>query len=79
MIWYLIGAALGVVYLGLCVWFVFEVVTAPLVDEAGRAVSDPHHRMSGRWWPNWYRRRLSRAREMAGAASPPTDTEHIGS
>ena len=29
MIWYLVGATLGVVYLGFCLWFVFEVITAP--------------------------------------------------
>ena len=33
MIWYLVGATLGLVYLGFCIWFIFEVITAPLVDE----------------------------------------------
>ena len=46
MIWYLVGATLGVVYLGFCVWFAFEVITAPLVDEDGRVISDPHHSMA---------------------------------
>ena len=77
MIWYLVGATLGVVYLGFCVWFIFEVITAPLVDEDGTVISDPHHRMSRRRWPSWYRRRLPSAPEMPGAVSPPPDGEHV--
>ena len=71
MIWYLIGATLGVIYLGLCVWVVFEVITSPLVDEDGRVISDPHHRMSKRRLPSLYRRRLRSTPEKPGAGSRP--------
>ncbi len=67
--WYAIGATVGLVYLALCVWFVIEVVTAPLVDEDDRVISDPHHRMSGSRRSRWYRKRL---RSSPGeGASPP--------
>ena len=77
MIWYLVGATLGVVYLGFCLWFVFEVITAPLVDEDGKVISDPHHRMSRQRWPSWYRRRVPSPPERPGAVSPPPDGEHV--
>ena len=77
MIWYVVGATLGLVYLGFFVWFVFEAVTAPLVDDDGTLISDPHHRMSGRRWPSWYRKRVPSVPEMPGAVSPPTDREHV--
>jgi len=74
--WYVIGATIGLVYLALCVWFVIEVVTAPLVDEDDRVISDPHHRMSGSRRSRRYRRR--RRSSPGEAASPPgrVDGEH---
>lgn len=44
--WFTIGVTVGLVYLALCAWFVIEIITAPLVDEHDRAISDPHHRTS---------------------------------
>lgn len=67
--WYAIGATVGLLYPALCVWFVIEVITAPLVDEYDRVISDPHHRMSGSRRSRWYRRRPRSSPE--GAASPP--------
>jgi len=77
MIWYVVAAALGLVYLGFFVWFVVEAITAPLVDDDGTLISDPHHRMSGRRRPGWYRKRVASVPEMPGAVSPPTDREHL--
>jgi hypothetical protein len=77
VIWYLVGATLGVVYLGFCVWFIFEVITAPLVDEDGTVISDPHHRMSRRRRPNWHLRRRSSAPEVPDAVPAPPDREHV--
>ena len=66
--WYAIGATVGLLYLALCVWFVIEVITAPLVDEQYRVISNPH-RTSGPRRSRWYRRRPRSSPE--GAVSPP--------
>lgn len=74
--WFSIGATVGLLYLALSAWFAIEVITAPLVDEDGRVISDPHHRMSGSPRSKWYLRLLRGSRD--GAASPPgqADGEH---
>ena len=75
--WYVIGATVGLVYLALCVWFVIEVVTAPLVDEDDRVISDPHHRMSGSRRSRRYRRRQRNSPEAPGPASSPAEGEYV--
>lgn len=36
---------LGVLFLGSIVWMVYEVWTAPTIDEDGKVISDPYERM----------------------------------
>jgi len=76
-IWYAIGATAGVVYLALCVWFVIEVITAPLVDEEFMVISDPYHRMSGPRRSRWYRKRLRSLPERTGSTPGQADGEHV--
>lgn len=71
--WYAIGATVVLVYLALGVWFVIQVIKAPLVDEDTLAISNPHQRMSGSRRSRWYRRRLRRSPE--GPAPPPGQTD----
>jgi len=74
--WYAIGATVGLVYLALCVWFVIEAVTAPLVDEDGRVISDPHLRMSGSRGLSRHRRRPRASYEAQASPSSPAGGEY---
>jgi len=76
-IWYAIGATAGVVYLALCAWFVFEIITAPLVDEEFRVISDPHHRMTGPPRSGWYRKRPRSLPERTGSTTAQADGDPV--
>jgi hypothetical protein len=75
--WYVIGATVGLVYLALCAWFMIEVITAPLVDQDDRVISDAHHRMSRPRRSRWYRRRLRSAPEEAASPPDQADGEYV--
>ena len=41
----LIWAAIATVCLIFAIWFIYECVTAPLMDDDGNVIDDPHDRM----------------------------------
>jgi len=67
-IWLTFALVLGAAYLLLICWIAFEFITAPLVDEELRVISDPHRRMSPR-----------RRRKIRGGHSeaPPSPAETV--
>ena len=74
-IWYAIGTAVGVVFLAFALWFLVEAITAPLLDEQSRVISDPYRRMSRRNRSSWYRRRQRSAPARTGSVTGQTDGE----